>query len=141
MILGTSFKGQQASLVAQLVKDAGDLGSIPGWGRSPGEGKGYPLQYSSLENSKDRIAHGVAKSRTQLSDFHFTLRANIRSVFVNVPHVLSKNMHFAAAGICSTKYQYAQAGIKSYSLLMAVLLVLKSLPDVQYEPLHSHIGH
>ena len=141
MILGTSFKGQQASLVAQLVKDAGDLGSIPGLGRSPGEGKGYPLQYSGLENSKGCIVHGVAKSWTRLSDFHFTLRANVRSVFVNVPHVLLKKVHFAAAGICSTKYQYAQAGIKSYSLLMAVLLVLTSLPDVQYKPLHSHIEH
>ena len=46
---------------------------IPGLGRSPGEGKGYPLQYSGLENSKDCICivHGVAESRTQLSDFHF----------------------------------------------------------------------
>ena len=40
----------------------GDLGSIPGLGKSPGEGKGYPLQYSGLENSMDRTAHGVAKS-------------------------------------------------------------------------------
>ena len=42
----------------------GDLGSIPGLGRSPGEGKGYPLQYSSLENSVDCIVHGVEKSQT-----------------------------------------------------------------------------
>ena len=48
-----------------------DLGSIPGLGRFPGEGKGHPLQYSGLENSKDYIVHGVAKSQTQLSDFHF----------------------------------------------------------------------
>ena len=52
---------------------AGDLGSIPGLGKSPGEGKGYPLQYSGLENSMDCIVHGVAKSQTRLSDFHFTL--------------------------------------------------------------------
>ena len=54
---------------------AGDLGSIPGLGRCPGEGKGYPLQYSGLDNSMDCIVHGVAKSRTWLSDphFHFTL--------------------------------------------------------------------
>ena len=51
----------------------GDLGSIPGLGRSPGEGKGYPLQYSGLENSMDCIVHGVAKSWTRLSDFHFSL--------------------------------------------------------------------
>ena len=49
----------------------GDLGLIPGFGRSPGEGKSYPLQYSGLENSVDYTVHGVTKSRTQLSDFHF----------------------------------------------------------------------
>ena len=50
--------------------NAGDLDSIPGLGRSPGEGKGYPLQYSDLENSKGCIVHGVTKSWTQLSTFH-----------------------------------------------------------------------
>ena len=51
--------------------NVGNLGSIPGFGRSPGEGKGYPLQYSGLENSLDCIVHGVSKSQTRLSDFHF----------------------------------------------------------------------
>ena len=51
--------------------NVGDQGLIPGLGRSPGEGKGYPLQYSGLENSMDCIIHGVAKSRTRLSVFHF----------------------------------------------------------------------
>ena len=53
--------------------------SVPGWGRSPGEGNGSPLQYSCLENPKDRgvcHVHGVAKSRTQLSDQHFPLLGN-----------------------------------------------------------------
>ena len=54
--------------------NAGDLGSIPGFGRSPGEGKGYPLQYPGLENPMDYIVHGVTKSRTGLSDFHFYFR-------------------------------------------------------------------
>ena len=44
--------------------NVGDLGSIPGLGRSPGEGKGYPLQYSGPENSMDCIVYGVAKSQT-----------------------------------------------------------------------------
>ena len=66
-----------ASLVAQMVKNltanVGDLGSIPGSGRSPGEGNGNPLQYSCLEDSMNRGArwatvHGVAKSWTQLTD-------------------------------------------------------------------------
>ena len=51
--------------------NVGDLGLIPGLGRSPGEGKGYPLQCSGLENSMNSVIHGVTKSRTQLSDFHF----------------------------------------------------------------------
>jgi len=51
--------------------NAGDLSSIPGLGRSPGEGNGYPLQYSGLENSMVCIVHGVAKSQSQLHDFHF----------------------------------------------------------------------
>ena len=51
--------------------NAGDPGLIPGSGRSPGEGKGYPLQYSGLENSMDCIVHGVTKSWTLSSDFHF----------------------------------------------------------------------
>ena len=50
--------------------NVGDLGLIPGLGRSTGEVKGYPLQYSGLENSMDCIVHEVTKSRTQLSDFH-----------------------------------------------------------------------
>ena len=49
----------------------GDLSLIPGLGRSLGEGKGYPLQYSGLENSMDCIDHGVTKSWTWLSHFHF----------------------------------------------------------------------
>ena len=55
----------------ESVCNAGDLGSILGLGRCPGEGKGYPLWYSILENSMDYIVHGVAKSRTRLNNFHF----------------------------------------------------------------------
>ena len=47
--------------------NAGDLGLIPGLGRSPGEGKGYPLQYSSLENSMDCKVLGVAKTVIQFT--------------------------------------------------------------------------
>ena len=57
--------------------NVGDLGSVPGLGRSPGGGHGKPLQYSCLENSMYRgtwqaTVHGVAKSWIRLSDFHFT---------------------------------------------------------------------
>ena len=59
------------------VYNVGDPGSIPGLGRSSGEGIGYPLQYSCLENSADTVTvHGVAKSRTRLSNFHKTSDCN-----------------------------------------------------------------
>ena len=64
-----------ASLVAQLVKNPPAMwrpGFNPWVGKIPGEGKGYPLQYSGLENSMDCIVHGVTESQTQLSNFHFT---------------------------------------------------------------------
>ena len=56
-----------------------DLGSIPGLGRSPGEGNSYPLQYSSLENSMDYKVHGVAENQTQLNDFYFTFDWSYKS--------------------------------------------------------------
>ena len=76
-----------ASLVAQLVKNLPavweiwvyliwEICVIPGLGRSPGGGKGYPLQYYGLKNFMDYIGHGVAKSKTQLNDFHFQLVIN-----------------------------------------------------------------
>ena len=60
-------------MVKDLPANAGDVGSIPGFERSPAEGNGYPLQYSRLENPMDRGAwqvtvHGVSKSRTRLSN-------------------------------------------------------------------------
>ena len=65
MIIGSDGKASACN--------AGDLGSIPGSGRSPGEGHGNPLQYSCLGNPMDRgdwwtTVHGVAKSQTRLSD-------------------------------------------------------------------------
>ena len=67
----------QASLVSQLVKDLPAMWETwilsLGWEDFPGEGKGYPIQYSGLENSMDCIVHGVEKSWTYQSHFHFTL--------------------------------------------------------------------
>ena len=60
-----------SSIGKEFSHNAGDPGSIPGLGRCTGEGIGYPLQYSGLENSMDCIVHGVAKSLTRLSDFQF----------------------------------------------------------------------
>ena len=60
----------------ESVCNAGDLGSIPELGRSPREGKRYPLQYSGLENSMGCIVNGVARSGTRLSDFNFHFQIN-----------------------------------------------------------------
>ena len=65
--------------------NTGEPGSTPGLGRSPGEGNGYPLQYSSLENSKDCTVHWAANSRTQLSDFHFHFRSYKVALVVKNP--------------------------------------------------------
>ena len=80
-----SFPGGSDS--KEYACSVGDLSSIPGLGRFPGEGNGNPLQYSGLENSMDRgawqaIVHGVTKSQTQLSNFHFHLYP-LSSVSVN----------------------------------------------------------
>ena len=50
----------RSSVDKEFTWNVGDLGSIPGLGRYPGEGKGYPVQYSGLENPMDCIVHGVA---------------------------------------------------------------------------------
>jgi len=62
----------------ESAHNAGDLGLIPGLGRSPGEGKGYPLQYSDLENSMDCVVHGVAESDTAERLSHTLLGISVR---------------------------------------------------------------
>ena len=71
LLLTTDFPGGSAG--KESTCNVGDLCLIPGLGRCPGEGKGYQLQYSGLENSMGCIVHGVVKSWTQLSNFHFLL--------------------------------------------------------------------
>ena len=63
-----------SSVGKESTCNAGDPGSIPGLGRFPGEGKGYPLQYSGLENSMDCIVHGVAKSWHYCVTFNFHVK-------------------------------------------------------------------
>ena len=86
LTLGDVFGLPRGSGGKESACNAGNLGLIPELGRSPGEGHGYPLQYSWLENSMERGAwratvQGVAKSRTQLSKFHFLyyIRTSISS--------------------------------------------------------------
>ena len=68
--LGLNLGFPVSSVGKESSCNVGDLSSIPMLGRSPGEGKGYPLQYSGLENSKDCIVHRVAKSQNRLNNFH-----------------------------------------------------------------------
>ena len=71
-----------SSVVKESACNAGNPGSIPGLGRSTGEGKGYPLQYSGLENSIDCIVHGVTEKLD--TTFTFTL-AIIKITFLIIP--------------------------------------------------------
>ena len=94
--------------------NVGDLVLIPGWEGSPGEGNGYPLQYSCLENPMDRGAwraavHGVAKSQTRLSNSHFRFHTNIYYLtwflWIRIQARLSQWFWFRAApetasGVC-----------------------------------------
>ena len=68
-----------SSVGKESTCNAGDPGSVPGSRRSTGEGIGYPLQYSGLENSMDCIVYGVARSQTELTDFHlhFSLSSDL----------------------------------------------------------------
>ena len=93
--------------MAQLVKKSTcnmwDLGSVSGLGRSPGEGKGYPLQYSGLENSVDCTVHGVTKSRTWLSDFYFTLGVDITCMYaLTCAHMHAAHTHCTHTLWCTT---------------------------------------
>ena len=91
--------------------NAGDLGSIPGLGRSPGEGKGYPLQYSGLENSMDCIIQGAARVGHNWVTFTFTFLVceNIRFV----PVVLADKYHIET--LKASGCVYAATGVRRLS--------------------------
>ena len=76
--------------------NAGELSSIPGLGRSPGKGKGYPLQYSGLEKSMDCIVHAVAKSQTRLRDFHFTIEKPHKNILSMTGRRFSQRINTSA---------------------------------------------
>ena len=109
--------------------NAGDLGSIPGLGRSPGKGKGYPLQHSGRKNFMDYIVHGVAKSWTHVSDFHFTIYRSIRSevhpccsLCKNFLH-LNNNIPLYVYTFCFSMHSLTDTWVVStYWLLWRVLL-------------------
>ena len=78
--------------------NVGDLGLIPGLERSPREEKGYPLQYFGLENSKDYIVLGAAKSQTRLRDFHFCIYWNSSFFFLSALGLKKKRQEQSPLG-------------------------------------------
>ena len=101
------------------------LGSIPGLRRSPGERKGYRLQYSGLEKSVDCIGHGIAKSRTWLNEFHFTIKLMLYIpaylAWGYYPHPHMKNWNFSTLnnsnqGFIIYRFCYFDCSTKEKSL-------------------------
>ena len=79
------FSGSSAG--KESACNVGDLGQIPGLGRSPGKGNGYLFQYSGLENSMDCIVCGVTKSWTRLNDFHIHSNKKEKNKYCIVTHI------------------------------------------------------
>ena len=102
-------------------------------GRSPGEGKGYPLQYSGLENSLDCVVHGVEKCQTLLSDFHFLKNAVCNSIFFSA--LLSLSITFLPAYISTeyinslTRKSIFNPETRCWSLLGTLLISVGDFPD------------
>ena len=125
----------------EFACNAGNLGSIPGLGRSPGEGKGYSLQYSGLENSMDCIVHGVAKSQKRLSDCHFTsyfshfIFPSVSEFTVVVIQLLSCVQLFAT--LSTSAFQASLSFTISQSLLklMSIELMMPSSHLILCRPL------
>ena len=94
------FPGGSAGKESTL--NVGNLGSVPGLGRSPGEGNSYPLQYSGLENSMDCMVHAVAKKWTRLSDSRFHSGASLTAQTVrNLPVMLGDSGSVLNVALCA----------------------------------------
>ena len=116
------------------VGDIRGVGSIPGLGRSPGEGNGKPLQYSCLENPKDRgawwaMVHGVAKSHTWLSNsFTFTRLQSAGYLCYTVSHIPEKGPGVSSAS-------HACSWMLEFLLIRAQLLILQIKEDDMHDRL------
>ena len=122
--------------------NVGDLGSVPGLGRSPGEGKGWPLQYSGLESFMDCIVHRVTKSQEQLSDFHILVTIYGYLCFLPMWQLMRFHWKQAQGGIA-----YVQVNILFLPLLPGYIFVHFSWKftflDVYYafKCFHQHLQH
>ena len=104
---------------------AGDLGSIPGLGRSPGERKGYPLQYSGLEIYMGYV-HGVENSRTRLNNFHFQFSLSVVSDSLS-PHGLQHARLPCPSPTPGAYSNIASVMPSNYLILCHTLLLLPSI--------------
>ena len=116
-------------VVAQMLKNllgmVGGPGLIPGLGRSTGEGKGYPLQYSGLENSIDCVVQGVTKSRTRLSNFHFHPQfCNLSFHILTGSFTEERFLILIQFGVCMCVWVYHAFSVKSKIYLAASLKFL-----------------
>ena len=107
--------------------NAGDLGSIPGSGRSPGEGNGNPLQYSCLENPMDRGAwwatvRGVAKSRTRLSDFTYLFKSMVFCYSSLNGLKLTSKCRETLKNFCLARKKSKRTGVGCHFLLQGIFL-------------------
>ena len=115
----------------ESAHNVGDLGSIPGLGRSPGEGKGYSLQYSDLENSMYCIVHGVTKSWTWLSDFHFHFTSLYGHLLSHLSHLTFYDpMDCSPPGSSVHEILQAKIGVGSHALLQGIFPTQGSNPRV-----------
>ena len=90
---------------------------IPGSGRSPGEGIGYPLKYFGLENSMDCIVHGVAQSWTQLSEFHFNFLFNSKMLIAHLCLTVCDHIDCSPPGFSVHGILQVITEVDSHSLL------------------------
>ena len=135
-IWGTSQGALVVKSLAARARDIRDMGLIPGLGRSPGEGNGYPLQHSCLENSMDRgtwwaTVHGVSKSWTWLS---------ISTPFLTV----STSLFSVSASLllpCKQVHQYHLSRFHIYALIYHICFSLSNcliaFPPLYFWDLHS----
>ena len=125
---------------------AGDLGSIPGMRRSPGEGKGYPLQYSSLENSMESIVHGVAESdATEWLSLSLSLSLKAMSAAISVAGLtifkeVSSDVENCWTWVLSTQGQKVSASITRLVWLLQGMILLQGTMVCCLEN-QDHIKH
>ena len=114
--------------------NVGDLGSIPGLGRSPGEGNGYPLQCSGLKNSMDCIVCGVTKSQTWLSDFHRAYHSPVQNLpLTPISRIKSKDLAMAIEVLCILVPTPPLTSVSTLFHLQALLLLVQ-IPEKAISP-------